>query len=358
MPLFGPNIEKMRASEDTSGLLAVLSKHSDPGMRQQAADALAALQTDAALEGLVRLLHEEDAEAIRLAAQTLARCDGLHVAQALWTGAVYPEQAHEAVVWLVAQIGPQAQPSLLAVLEAGKPYGLVMLAARCLEQVGDARAVEPLALAIDAWRRKLKLMPGVPEAADTALLALRARGVPIEPRAAVMWGAHMNRWDVIEEQGAQAAGPLLAFLISSGLPLGPQAAALLARHPAPGAEDYLRDRLRSGAPDEIRQALLALGGLGAASAVQAILGLVSPALNAAVSAALAAILGASAAQVSDEDLRAISGLQDESTSTRRERVVSVLGETETVEETTVIADFAQARELAQRELARRGSRPA
>jgi HEAT repeat protein len=161
VPLFGPNVEKLKQKGDVEGLIKVLRhRKKDIRMRQAAAQALGELGDRTAVKPLIAVLRSSGLVDLRVAA---VRALGMIRDPAAVTELVkvlghdrLAAQAREALV----AIGRPAVPSLLEALKQRKKEGRQQsawelqrssrdvhknrTAAQALARIGDQRAIEPL----------------------------------------------------------------------------------------------------------------------------------------------------------------------------------------------------------------------
>ena len=174
MGFFKPNIEKMRTRQDVEGLLKALN-HKDEGVRADAAKALGDIEDVKAVEALIQALKDEVDSVRYEAAVALERLgwkpgDDTEKARYLIAKREWGDlaglggSAVESLIQVLKdedrdvrtgaaealrKIGEPAVDPLIKALKDENSDALVReVAAECLGEIGDARAVEPLIQAL------------------------------------------------------------------------------------------------------------------------------------------------------------------------------------------------------------------
>jgi HEAT repeat protein len=144
MPLFGPNVKKLEATGDVSGLIQALSCLKDSAVRKEAARALGQIGDLVALAPLAAALNDRDSDvgqAVLAALGKMAAPRLDQIIQILGVPAVDDER--KAAAEALVQVGGSAVEPLIAALKHRNGF-LRERAARALGRIGDARAIEPL----------------------------------------------------------------------------------------------------------------------------------------------------------------------------------------------------------------------
>ncbi len=236
MPLFGPNIDKLKAKRDIAGLGEVLLYKSDRRLCNAAAEALGALGDPGAIRPLAHALMYSDDEEVRAAsARSLGAIGGVGVVEILLEAATRNPyiSVRQAASDAIVQVGEPAVKPLIAVLPHSWEAALV------LGRLGDKRAVTPLlkvlpmqaavtALGDLGDKRAVPPLIDILRGDDMADMAAAAKSLSqigdaraLEPLLAILADqTHEDfgrwRWAVIGALGqlgdARAVGPLIALL--------------------------------------------------------------------------------------------------------------------------------------------------
>jgi HEAT repeat protein len=239
MPLFGPNVRKMKSKGDVDGLVRALANQR---VRQEAVHALGELGA-IAMGSLVGALKDEDAFVREGAIEALGAIGGEQIVQPLIDvltdrnellrrsaikvlGAVGDERAVEPLIntlddkhetWLVralaakalGEIGDRrALESLLAVFNDQNEDGsLRSSAANALGWLGDERAVEPLVKALESRQAQATqpLFQSIKDRIET-----RITGLPAGAEDSYVAGSAAEALGMIGDQ--RALGSLIATL--------------------------------------------------------------------------------------------------------------------------------------------------
>jgi HEAT repeat protein len=223
MPLFGPpNVEKLKAKGDVSGLIKALVYKKDAAVRKEAAHALQEVSGEQAVEPLIAALGDEEGGVREIVARALAEIGDPRAVDPLAAALDDEQQAvRQTALNALAQIGGvRATESLVAALKA-ESQPVRDGAANALVEIG-APAVEPLvaALKAESWR--------VRGAAARALVEI---GTPaVEPLVAALQDpeARPAAIKALGEIGdARALEPLLAVMKEGDRRLRKDTAAVL-----------------------------------------------------------------------------------------------------------------------------------
>jgi HEAT repeat protein len=150
MPLFGPpNIKKLEAKRDVSGLIKALAREKDGNVRREAAEALQWIGGAAAVEPLVAALEGSDKELAAVAAVALGKVGDSRAVEPLAAALADPDKrlARRAAEALYEVGDARAVEPLIAALR-DEDREVRAAAAWAFAHVGDARAVEPLIAAL------------------------------------------------------------------------------------------------------------------------------------------------------------------------------------------------------------------
>jgi HEAT repeat protein len=158
MALFGPpNVEKLKARKDIKGLIKALSYEKDPGVRRAAAEALADLKDDQAIEPLSALLEDENDDVRQAAISALVEIGDARAVEPLSARLKDKnDDLQQAAISALVEIGDaRAVEPLIATLK--DTNGEVRRAAAwALGEIGDARAVDSLITVLDDEHQALR----------------------------------------------------------------------------------------------------------------------------------------------------------------------------------------------------------
>jgi HEAT repeat protein len=152
-----PNIEKLNANHNVKGLIKALRYKRDAYVRINAAAALGKLNDSCAIPSLIAALEDSNRDVICAAAEALgnigdARAVGplvTMVKKQLYIWSPYWKEG-EAGIKALLKIGTPAVDSLIAAPGDRDPYVLV-ITAKILENMGNARAAELLVTIMKKW---------------------------------------------------------------------------------------------------------------------------------------------------------------------------------------------------------------
>jgi hypothetical protein len=218
MPLFGPpNVEKLKARGNVSGLIEALGYRKKPGVREAAARALGEIGDERAVEPLIAALKDE-----------------------VWSGGKAAAEALE-------RIGTPAVDPLIAALK-DLDYSVYQTAiAEVLGRIGDAQAMKPLIAALRTKKTR-----------QAAVRALDGLGwQPDRSEAGAAYWIAKRDWDRCVEIGTLAVGPLIAALKDEDRGIHQAAAEALAKIGDARAVDpliaALKDAIRAACPTATTQ---------------------------------------------------------------------------------------------------------
>lgn len=138
----------MRASA-VPALLDALRHATDENIRSGAADVLGSADSDEVREALRAALDDPDADVRRMAMWSLGELGDLRVLEQIIAEPPDPSSASSDPARTLAQLGNEAVPPLIAVLQDhARPAYQRANAARALGLIEDKRAVEPLSVAL------------------------------------------------------------------------------------------------------------------------------------------------------------------------------------------------------------------
>jgi HEAT repeat protein len=266
MPLFKPNVGKMKREKDIEGLMKA-SENKDWKIRGEAEDALREIRIDAliigkiadarAIETLTKALYDRD-RAIRLkATQALGKIRDPIAAGALIKALEHSKEAKVAAADALAEMGKLGvEPIIQAIrpdtlrirwyatfdvltdifVAIGKPaveplvqllkdksndkfsYRRIALAVAALGRIGDPSAVEPLIEAADDRRFRNMVAGGLSRIGDTRAVELYVQSLNDESEVFQSEAA-----EAVGKIGdARAVGPLIQVLKDEHRPVGPQ----------------------------------------------------------------------------------------------------------------------------------------
>ena len=163
MSLFGligpPNIQKLEAKSDITGLTRALSYRNDPQVRLFAARALGRVGDDSAIGPLIAALQDRDLVVCNAAGEALA---SIHIT---WSRS---EAAHAVVPMLIALLKDNCANTVSAPRDGyelerkNSAKAVPRVAAKTLGKIKDAHAREALIAALKAWDDGLRYCAEVP----------------------------------------------------------------------------------------------------------------------------------------------------------------------------------------------------
>jgi len=240
MPLFGPpNVEKMKARRDVSGLIKALEYKKDVSIRQQAALALGQIGDTQAVEVLIHAL--DDANVCAAAAGALGLIRDRQAVKPLialitiyhtWWDAAEAYEIRQAVFQALGRMGdPRAVDLLINYLRnESPPYEknkVYQAAARALVEIGKP-AVNPLIAAVKEGRMS-------PQAAFEILEKLGWK--PEDNELAARYWVEKRQWDQCIKLGQPAVAPLISVLFDEQV--RQEAAQALVKIGAPAVEPLI-----------------------------------------------------------------------------------------------------------------------
>lgn len=143
-----PNVDKLKAQRNINGLIAALRYNDEKGhVRQAAAGALGQIGDTQAVEPLITALKDHLLNVRAVAAEALVQIGTPAVMPLIATFGDKNENVRQAAAGALVQIGTPAIEPLIATLNS-LSEDVRETAARVLGQIGDARALEPLIVAL------------------------------------------------------------------------------------------------------------------------------------------------------------------------------------------------------------------
>lgn len=160
MPIFGlfgpPDVKKLEAHGDISGLIKALSYQKDLYVRIAAAEALSRRKDKRAVEPFIAALNDPHKTVRNLAVNALRELKDIRAVEALIAALSDSElEVREDVVYALGELGDaRAVPPLIAVMTT--PGRIAERTSRALGKIGDPRAVEPLILALSDRNHEIR----------------------------------------------------------------------------------------------------------------------------------------------------------------------------------------------------------
>jgi len=262
MGIFGPpNIDRMIADHDFSGLIKALS-NKDKSIRQTSATGLGKIADTRAVEPLITLLGDRVLEVREAAVIALGKIGDAHAVESLFASLNDLEwKVSKASVNALGKIGDTRVVNLLINSLKDDELYVRKAAINVLGQLGDVRAVNPL-VAFLTNVEAIHYHKGVVNALDK--LGWR----PGNDIAGAAYWAEKDEWNKCEEIGVPAIEPLIAVLADKDRDRCIAAINALGKIGDARAAKPLITLLKNGDEEERKASAIVLGKIGDARAVE------------------------------------------------------------------------------------------